>query len=169
MRLDEYQEKVGQFASYPPGVVNGNEVRLVYPVLGLAEEIAELNEKVRGGHDAYGIIKELGDVCWFIQEICTCIGIRMSEVVPKLAGEHAIDVLGGQVCGILAKSVRDNDGIIPISQIETVKSKLGGILGNVVDLTGRYNVSLEDVLKTNYSKLSSRMHRGVIHGSGDDR
>ena len=49
--------------------MHGNHVKLVYPVLGLAEEVAELHEKMQTVADRLEISKELGDVCWFVQEV----------------------------------------------------------------------------------------------------
>lgn len=169
MRLDEYQERVGQFADYPPAVVHGNNVKLVYPVLGLAEEVAELHEKMQTGSDRLEIAKELGDVCWFVQEVASCLGIKMSQLSRTMKTTVTLDVLSGTVCGVLAKAVRDMDGGVGPMGFEKIKVTLSQILSKVEEVAAEYGFQLEDVMRGNYNKLASRKSRGVIHGSGDNR
>ncbi len=74
--------------------VNGN--RLVYPVLGLANEAGEVAGKVKklfrdkGGilddADRQALTAELGDVLWYLAEICTQCDISLADV----AGENLI-------------------------------------------------------------------------------
>lgn len=171
MRLDEYQERVGQFADYPPAVVHGNNVKLVYPVLGLAEEVAELHEKMQTGADRLEISKELGDVCWFVQEVASCLGMRMSQLsrTPTLKTTVTLDVLSGTVCGVLAKAVRDTDGLLSPRGVDKIIDTLSQILSKIEEVAAEYGFQLEDVMRGNYNKLASRKSRGVIHGSGDNR
>lgn len=68
--------------------VNGD--RLVYPVLGLANEAGEVAGKVKklfrdkGGRlddaDREALKAELGDVLWYLAEICTQVGIDLTDV-----------------------------------------------------------------------------------------
>ena len=75
MDFNNYQKQAQQFAFYP-GKDKGD---ITYPVLGLAGEAGEVAEKYKkilrdknglmGGEDIIAIIKECGDVLWYIQEI----------------------------------------------------------------------------------------------------
>jgi NTP pyrophosphatase (non-canonical NTP hydrolase) len=82
---------------------------IVYPTLGLANEAGEVAGKVkkifrdRGGvitdADRDALILELGDVLWYLSELCTRLGVSLEEVagrnIAKLADRAARGVLGG--------------------------------------------------------------------------
>ena len=65
----------------------------VYPVMGLSEEAGEVSGKfAKAVRDCNGEIdsarkeaieKELGDVCWFVAELCTLLNVSMEEVMQK--------------------------------------------------------------------------------------
>lgn len=91
---DFYQEHAHKFADYPEGCVGGinaHHTSWLYPALGLAEEAGEVSGKfAKAIRDSCGrinderkkeITKELGDVCWFVAELCTLLGVSMSEVM----------------------------------------------------------------------------------------
>ena len=62
-----------------------------YPVYGLAEEAGEVCGKfAKAVRDDNGIVdgnrrdaikKELGDVCWFVAEICSLLGLQLEDVM----------------------------------------------------------------------------------------
>jgi len=115
--FDEYQKKAHETADYPNGCiyskdndwVRTNGVNYLYPVFGLAEEAGEVSGKfAKAVRDNDGIIddertteivKELGDVLWFVSEICTCLGVSLSEVaeknLSKLASRKQRNVIHG--------------------------------------------------------------------------
>lgn len=84
MNFDEYQQAARATAIYP------QEMKVVYPVIGLAGETGEVAEKVKktirdnGGQfdderrDA--IVKELGDVLWYIANIAADLGVNLDDV-----------------------------------------------------------------------------------------
>ncbi len=90
--FNEYQEKVGQFASYSDKGAN-----IVYPALGLAGEAGEAVDKIKklwrnkgkfSGKDynveeAVELLKELGDVLWYIAAITTELGTEL-EIVADM-------------------------------------------------------------------------------------
>lgn len=81
-----------------------------------------------------------------------------------LAGE------AGEVAEKIAKRLRDNDGDFEDAKFrEAIKKELGDVLWNVAALADGFGLSLEDVAESNLTKLASRMERGMIQGSGDDR
>ena len=104
MNFDEYQKKANETAVYP---VLG--AKFVYPALGLADEAGEVVGKIKkvmrddGGklteEKKIEIKKELGDVLWYLAELSTDLGIKLSDVakanVEKLASRMERNVLHG--------------------------------------------------------------------------
>lgn len=82
----------------------------------------------------------------------------------KLAGE------AGEVSEKIGKRLRDFDGDFEDKEWRlSVKKELGDVLWYIAALADGLGFTLEDVADTNLSKLASRMARGTIQGSGDDR
>ena len=89
LQIDEYQEKAHSTAFYK-GMYKKD---WTYPVTGLASEAGEVCGKfAKAVRDSNGyisearkedIIKELGDVCWFVAEIATVFDVKLSEVMEK--------------------------------------------------------------------------------------
>ena len=75
----------------------------------------------------------------------------------------------GEVAGKFAKAIRDADGEIDIGRKLEILKELGDVCWFVAEIATLMNVSLEDIMDGNISKLKSRRERGVIHGSGDNR
>lgn len=75
-----------------------------------------------------------------------------------LAGE------AGELANKVKKMIRD--GVFEVSDI---KAELGDIMWYWSQLCREYGLTPTDVIETNCNKLKSRMERGVIGGSGDNR
>jgi NTP pyrophosphatase (non-canonical NTP hydrolase) len=83
---------------------------IVYPTLGLANEAGEVAGKVKkifrdkGGFisdaDREALKQELGDVLWYLAQICTELGLTLEEVaesnITKLASRHERGQLRGE-------------------------------------------------------------------------
>lgn len=112
LEFDTYQKMAHETADYPEGCIGGINachVNYFYPALGLAEEAGEVSGKfAKAVRDANGAIsserkqeiaKELGDVLWFVAELCTCLNISMQAVaddnLAKLASRKARGVIHG--------------------------------------------------------------------------
>ncbi len=87
MNFDDYQAAARSVAVYPN---IGNN--LVYPVLGLNGEAGEVAEKLKKAiRDRNGdiepvrddLIKELGDVLWYVASCCSELGVPMGEVANR--------------------------------------------------------------------------------------
>jgi NTP pyrophosphatase (non-canonical NTP hydrolase) len=88
MEFDRYQEESGKTAIYPDRGKN-----FVYPTLGLAGETGEVAEKIKKViRDKGGIVddatrdalrKELGDVLWYVAQLCTELDLSMADVAEK--------------------------------------------------------------------------------------
>lgn len=110
IKLDDYQKIAHETADYPNGVINGtNTVNYIYPALALAEEAGEVAGKFSKAvrdYDGYisperkqEIAKELGDVLWFVAEVCTCLELTLADVaqknLEKLASRKERNVIHG--------------------------------------------------------------------------
>lgn len=104
MTLDEYQDcsnRTSRFAGlvldYPTIDLADDEAenRIVIAGLGLcgeAGEVVELLKKAFGhghGHelDKSKLSKELGDVAWYLSEIATAAGLRLSDILDENVGK----------------------------------------------------------------------------------
>ena len=84
MDFQDYQQKARETAVYP------REYAMLYPALGLCGEAGEVAEKIKkvirdkGGEfdefDRMNIRKELGDVLWYIAQLCSDLDLRMESV-----------------------------------------------------------------------------------------
>ena len=93
MNFNEYQQKSRKTAGYP---AIGHPV--IYPTLGLVNEAGEVAGKIKkvfrdkGGEISAetraALQAELGDVLWYIAQICTELDMSLDEVA-----EHNIDKL----------------------------------------------------------------------------
>ena len=97
--FNDYQKKAHETADYPKGNIVDlkggyeNRINYIYPALGLAEEAGEVAGKyAKAVRDNAGvideerkqeIIKELGDVLWFVAELCTTLDVALSDVAQK--------------------------------------------------------------------------------------
>ena len=111
MDFNLYQEKAHDTASYPSGTIGkeAHAVDYIYPVFGLAEEAGEVagkfakavrdNEGVIDEERKREIVKELGDILWFVAECCTVLRVDMDTVaelnIKKLADRKARGVIHG--------------------------------------------------------------------------
>ena len=104
MTFDEYQCEAARTAQYP---LIGHGV--IYPTLGLSNEAGEVAGKVKkifrdkGGQwsdaDREALAAELGDVLWYLAQVCSEIGLSMEDVarqnLAKLASRRARGVIQG--------------------------------------------------------------------------
>jgi len=104
MTLNEYQDAARKTAIYPN--IGNNPT---YPVLGLCGETGEIAEKMKKAiRDEGGVIsatrrtemiKELGDVAWYLASLASELGVTLEEVaqanVAKLASRQNRGVLTG--------------------------------------------------------------------------
>ncbi len=94
---------------------------------------------------------------------------------PKNATNEVFHLLlgltgeAGEIAEKTKKIVRDHDSDFSKLDLADLKKELGDVLWHVAVLSDYFGISLEDVGDTNIKKLASRLERGVISGSGDDR
>lgn len=93
--FNEYQKKAHKTADYPSGTIGADKhaVDYIYPALALSEEAGEVAGKfAKAVRDNQGvidydrkveIIKELGDVMWFVAELATCLDVKLEDIAQK--------------------------------------------------------------------------------------
>ncbi len=93
-----------------------------------------------------------------------------------IAMDHAIvyPTLGlaneaGEVAGKIKKIFRDKQGRITDEDREALKHELGDVLWYLSQICTELDLTLEQVAEANLEKLFSRLERGQIRGSGDNR
>lgn len=105
MDLNEYQRKA--WTSSLRTMIGGDT--LLYPVLGAVSEVAEIAGKIKKAYrdnsgnlsaeDIAALELELGDVLWYVAEICTALGFSLDDVaaanLAKLAGRMERGTIGG--------------------------------------------------------------------------
>lgn len=75
----------------------------------------------------------------------------------------------GEVAGKFAKIIRDKKGVITQDDRDEIVKELGDVLWTVSEIAQRLDCSLQHVAHVNIEKLTSRLKRGKINGSGDNR
>lgn len=99
---------------------------------------------------------------------------KATAIYPNQGSNYVYPTLGlvseaGEIAGKIKKVIRDDDGIISEEKMEDIKKELGDVLWYVAQLATELKIPLNDVAEYNIKKLQSRMERGVIKGSGDER
>ena len=72
----------------------------------------------------------------------------------------------GEFAGKIKKIFRDKNGIISEADRQALK---GDVLWYLTQLCSQLDLTLEEVAQANIEKLFSRLERGKIGGSGDNR
>ena len=75
----------------------------------------------------------------------------------------------GEVAEKIKKILRDHGGVLNDMAKADIEKELGDVLWYVSQLATELGLLLEDVASKNIEKLYSRMERGRLSGSGDNR
>ena len=104
MNFNTYQKKARETAQYPNLGQNN-----IYPTLGLVGEAGEVAEKVKKVlRDKDGIFdeeskkaikKELGDVLWYLSNLCTEFNFTLEEVALKNLEKLKLRASKGNISG----------------------------------------------------------------------
>lgn len=85
---------------------------------------------------------------------------------------HLLLGLSGEVGEIAEKTkkiVRDHASDFSTLDLDDFTKELGDVLWYLAVLADYFGISLEDVASKNIDKLASRLERGTLYGSGDNR
>jgi NTP pyrophosphatase (non-canonical NTP hydrolase) len=105
MDFSDYQTKSRKTAKYP-SIGHG----VIYPTLGLTNEAGEVAGKIKkifrdkggviNGEDRQALKSELGDVLWYLAQVCTELEISLDEVakynIEKLYSRLDRGRIGGE-------------------------------------------------------------------------
>jgi NTP pyrophosphatase (non-canonical NTP hydrolase) len=103
---------------------------------------------------------------------------RTTAKYPRLGGNFTYPTLGlvgeaGEVADKIKKLIRDQNietpAAVKADDRTEIKKELGDVLWYVAQIATEFELDLEDVAQTNLTKLLSRLDRGQITGSGDNR
>lgn len=84
-------------------------------------------------------------------------------VTMGLAGE------AGEISNVVKKILRDDNKNLTQEKKEILKKEIGDVMWYIARICSELNLNLDDVMEANIEKLYSRMDRGVLRGSGDNR
>jgi len=173
--------------------------RFFYPALGLCGEAGEVCDRMipQSGRKIaiplLPIIKELGDVLWYITNTAMDLGFTLQDIAEGVTGGLRCDtfedmafqrlkrrdrrspflkftVYSGQVAEVAKKGLRDGYGTeLPAAKRVAVHSALVELLAAMCEFCDKYGVSMDEVAYENNKKLTDRKKRDKLQGDGDDR
>jgi len=99
---------------------------------------------------------------------------RKTAIYPNVGENMVYPVLGlsgeaGEVAEKMKKILRDDNGKVSEEKREEIKKELGDVLWYISQISTELDLELEEVAAKNLEKLFSRMDRGKLGGSGDNR
>lgn len=164
------------------------KIALPYILLGIVGESSELFEKIvkseqEGEKQKDLIIKEMGDIFWYLAAWSDFVDNDLEKlIISTLTKEKphpvflAMDIVieSGRIAEYGKKLLRDNfeqyeEGILDETKKASIDASVGKIAGFLMKLSMCYQLDYETILQANIDKLKSRVDRGVIGGSGDER
>lgn len=89
MEIEDYQDEASKTAIFPEGLPEFLDAGQVYPVLGLAGETGEVEEKlkkaIREEDEEYieEMYDEVGDVLWYLSQICEEFDWSLQDIAER--------------------------------------------------------------------------------------
>jgi NTP pyrophosphatase (non-canonical NTP hydrolase) len=175
VKLNDYQSGAVETAIYP--------APLAYPTLGLCGEVGEFQTAWNDGDDDE-VIKEAGDVLWYLANVANDLGLTLSELLGRKkfpTGECSycgwthkdplvtLSTNAGVIAEQVKKAIRDSGGEMPDKRFKLVKKAAKEIVQTLANLLCDCECTLEEVAQRNYDKLKSRQERGKLGGDGNNR
>jgi NTP pyrophosphatase (non-canonical NTP hydrolase) len=75
----------------------------------------------------------------------------------------------GEIQGKIKKVIRDDEGVLTEAARIAIAKELGDLLWYVARTATEISMPLDIIAQINLNKLSDRLERGALQGSGDDR
>jgi len=99
---------------------------------------------------------------------------RKTAIYPNAGDNFVYPTLGlsgesGEVAEKIKKVIRDKNGVMDDESREMIEKELGDVLWYVSQLASELGLALDDIAQKNIEKLYSRLERGKLSGSGDNR
>jgi NTP pyrophosphatase (non-canonical NTP hydrolase) len=99
---------------------------------------------------------------------------RTTALYPNVGSNFVYPTLGlvgeaGEVAEKVKKVLRDSGGIMDDERKSQIRKELGDVLWYIAQLCTELGFTMDDAAQENLDKLQSRLERGKLSGSGDDR
>ncbi|HBB56690.1 TPA: hypothetical protein DEW47_03535 [Patescibacteria group bacterium] len=99
---------------------------------------------------------------------------RKTALYPDNGSNFIYPTLGlageaGEVADKIKKVLRDKGGVISEETKKELEKELGDVLWYLSQIASELELSLENVAVKNIEKIYSRLERGKLGGSGDNR
>ena len=169
MEILEYQTIIEKTAIYPKKV---DGFGIAYAYLGIigenSEYMVELEKMQWGESDREAFVKEAGDVMWYITLMSTELKLNLSSIYNDTCKEDtSLDSLAEPI----KKHYRDNkpiDSDLFTNALRTIVCKMKDDIEFINSLSN-HNISMSEILSTNYAKLLKRRENNTIKGDGSNR
>ncbi|MDY0188120.1 MAG: hypothetical protein RBR16_09375 [Syntrophus sp. (in: bacteria)] len=179
--LRQYQLTAHRTAIYPRRkdlAVMGDTGGVIYTTLGLCGECAEYHLAFTEYHkqphlNKKAVVKEAGDVCWYLVEFLAELDIPVDVLINSEAYQSGRPFkncmyYAGCCSELIKKGIRDFGKINPESLTKII-ANLQLLWASLNFDMGLLGLNMEDILEENNKKLLSRLERGKLQGSGDNR
>lgn len=99
---------------------------------------------------------------------------RKTALYPDKDNNFIYPTLGladesGEVVGKIKKVIRDQDGKMNDENKKEIAKELGDVLWYIAQIATELGIDMDEIAEKNIEKLYSRLDRGKIGGSGDNR
>ncbi len=172
MTFNEYKEAAYVFAVYP------RELQIMYPMLGLNGEIAELVAAMNDAEETNSqalrkVQDEIGDILWYVAALATDLDMEFEGLIKdytntknNYVANALLDlfVAAGLLSNTVKKILRDEE-----MDRDMLYLLLAMTLTRVATLCDIMGLDPDEIASQNLSKLQGRFTRGTIHGNGDER
>lgn len=177
MNIQEYSSIIEKTAVYPEKV---DGFGICYAYLGIigenSEYLEELNKFMNNGNNKEALIKEAGDVCWYVTLMAQKLHLNLNKIFTY--NQEVVDniVNGGDsedldsIAENLKKHYRDNKPINTEKVERVLIWLMSRMLGDFKFISEEIEeIKIEEVLKVNYDKLIRRKENNTIKGDGSNR
>lgn len=177
--MQEYRDFVAARTIYPG---SGTLIGALYCGLKMAGEAGELLEHQRMSSGEDLVLKEAGDVLWYVIASERELGFNLRLVsidfphwLNKNSGEDWADwlcIAVSRYTEALGKAMRDdgfNGGTLDPQRQAKLQAALEEAIIAIAGVGHAYGKALHEIADINIAKLKDRDARGVTKGDGDNR
>lgn len=179
MNLQTYADTIANFARYP------EDVAVRYARLGMIGEAGEIANQVKKiWRDDAGVLSadrqvklrdELGDVLWYVVRLAHHLDVNVGTLMPMIGDPDVEDITGFPIIDIFSATERllmttMASLVLPadIKRHEKV-DYVQELLNAVGDVADYLETDIDELAQLNVDKLTGRVERGTLGGSGDNR
>ncbi len=174
MNVKDYKEIIKKTAVFPQKVDNFG---VSYLFLGLLGEIDEMSSSLNALYTFKGenqdeleknVVKEVGDVFWYVTGLSNEMGLDVEKIFSlescELPKNYSFNVMAENI----KKFYRDGKELNKKVISDYLQCYIKAVMDNISKFKSD-NLTMENIMKTNYDKLMKRRETNTIHGDGDNR